>query len=231
MPDPAQDRNPDEPAAEKSSPARPPASARVKGAAIALLFSIILVIPRIRRLRRRVWAWTVVRILIFSAGAWCVWLFARPDAKVKWLVLGIVLLAFGILVRSRPELKSVDAVARELGALVVLNGGTFLAPGGAKPIQNVSIFVNPEHLLVLTGGRQQTADIPVAGLRRVRAHCVPSGAGNKSENGGWEIEMTWEAGGLYTAHFRYEGFFAEHLARVAQQTIESVWKKGLPVLK
>ncbi|MGH9430941.1 MAG: hypothetical protein ACRD3T_05305 [Terriglobia bacterium] len=159
------------------------------------------------------------------------WLFARPEAGVKWLVLGIALLAFGILVRSRPETKSVDAVARELRALIVLNGGAFFAPGGAKPVPDTRIFVNPERLVVLTGTGQQAAEIPVAGLRRLAAYSVASETGKKGGEGAWELEMTWDLGESSTARCRYEGFFAEHLAQVAQQTIESVRKKSLPVLK
>jgi hypothetical protein len=41
----------------------------------------------------------------------------------------------------------------------------------------------------------------------------------------------WESGEVRTSTFRYEGFFAEHLARVAETTLRGVWKKGLPVLK
>lgn len=195
-----------------------------------MLFSIILLIPRLRRLRRRVWAWALLRAVAAGAGGWLAWRGLRGGTEVLEIIPGIILLAFGMFFRAKPEAKPIDDVARDLHALVVLNGGAYFAPGEARPILNVSIFVNPDQLVVLTARGQEAANIPVARLRRLAARAVPLETRTKGEDKAWEVEVTWQSGESYTARFRYEGFFAEHLARVAQQTIESVWKKGLPVL-
>ena len=36
---------------------------------------------------------------------------------------------------------------------------------------------------------------------------------------------------MRTARFRYDGVFAEHLARVAENTVRNVMRRDLPVLK
>jgi hypothetical protein len=230
MPEPSSGQKPDQSPNEKPAPGRQSMSARAKRAAIALLFSTILLIPRIRRLRRRTWAWTVIRIAVAAAGVAIIWHTARA-VDVAWLIVGSLLVAAGIFVHARPETKSIDATARELDALIVLNGGAFFATGAVKPVPDTSIFVNPERLLVLNRARQQVAAIPVSKLRRLTSCQVAPGPERNGAAGAWDLEMTWGDGESCTARFRYDGFFAEHLARVAQQTIASVWQQGLPVLK
>jgi len=222
--------------------------ARAKRAAMAVLFSVILLIPRIRRLRRTVWAWTLVRCVAVLAGAALLWQFAtgRLEAGaagqphgIKPLLFGIGLMVLGALLKARPEKPSLDQLARELETLVVVNGGCFLPPNGLKPTPEANIFVGSERLLVLTRQRRQIAEIPLPRMRHVAAYSnslssLSSGgasADRHSHRTVWELEVTWESGEPQRACFRYEGVFAEHLARVAEQTIRSVWKKGLPVLK
>ncbi|HEY6292370.1 MAG TPA: hypothetical protein VI455_12540 [Terriglobia bacterium] len=218
---------------------------------MAVLFSAILLIPRIRRLRRRVWAWTVVRCLGAGTGGALVWRFVRAGAAtrladgaagqtagIKSLLFGIALMAFAALVKARPEKQSLDQLARKLGALVVVNGGCFLPPNGTKSVAEVSVFVSLARLLVLTSKRQQVAEIPLAGVRHLSAHpagsdrlSATSSANDRSHPpAAWDLEIAWESSEPLEACFRYEGFFAEHLARVAEETIRSVWKKALPVL-
>src|SRR3970282_1520928 len=91
-----------------------------KQAGLFVLFFVILIIPRMRRLRRRVWAWTVVRVAALAAAAWCLWRFAGQHAGIAYLAAGIALLLFAMLVRARSQKKTTDDLARELGALVVL---------------------------------------------------------------------------------------------------------------
>ena len=200
---------------------------RARRAALALLFSLILVIPRLRRLRRRVWAWTMVRCLELVAGALLVWRFARDGAGLGSLMLGLVLIALGALVRARPLRKSVDDVTRELDSLVALNGGTFCGQNGTKPVRDVTIFVGSERLLVLTRTQQQLAEIRVGDLRQVQVERVSDKAGGKQ--GRYDLLIALGKDRSRVLRFCYEGTFAEHLARVAQDTISSVWKRSLPV--
>ena len=115
--------------------AGPPRTVRqfAKQAGLFILFGTILIIPRLRRLRRRVWVWTCVRLGAAACGGWLVWRFAR--GQMGWTGLGFagLLLAFSILMRARPLVKSGDALAQELNALVVLNGGAFADPAACAP--------------------------------------------------------------------------------------------------
>jgi len=214
-------------ASHETAAAREPARTRARRAGLAILFSVILLIPRLRRLRRRPGSWLAVRILAALAGAALIWRFARAGAGTASLVGGAALAAFAVLVRARPEKKTMDDVARELGALVVLNGGVFCTAGSAH--HQTSIFVHPERLVVLTPTFKRLAEISLAALREVAIE--PAGVNGKRSAVDWELRIAWESGAPQAARFRYEGVFAEHLARVAGQTITSVWKKRLPVVR
>ena len=196
-----------------------------KRAAMGALFFLILLIPRFRRLRRRVWAWALVRVILVLSGGALIWYYARKQAGAGFLFGGLALVALGVLVRAKPQAKSVEEKARELGALVVLNGGTFLpANGAAHP--DAQIYVFPERLLVLDGRQEPVGEIPLARLQRYAAH--PASSDALAEGTPWELAIEGES---TSARFRYEGFFAEHLARVAETTLRNLLRKELPVLK
>ena len=189
------------------------------------LFFLILLIPRFRRLRRRVWAWALVRVIAVLSGGGLIWDYAQAHTGVGFLLGGLVLVAFGALVRAKPQEKTVEEKARELGALVVLNGGTFLpATGVAHPDSQIYVF--PERLLVLDGREAAVGEIPLARLQRYAAH--PASSDAVGEGTPWELTIEGESA---SARFRYEGFFAEHLARVAETTLRNLLRKELPVLK
>jgi len=217
---------------EKSQPTTcAPSSLRegAKKAALSLLFSAILIIPKVRRLRRRIWVWSAIRVLLAAAGCGLAWQYKHVQGGWAYLLWGLVLIAFGLLVPSKAEAKSVDAQARELGSVLVLNGGTFTPESQDQPARHVSIYVNPEWLFVLDGRDQVVLEIPVPGLRGLEAR--PLTPGDEGDGPSWQLEITWQAAGAHTASFRFDGFFAEHLARVAQTTLQNLRGKDLPVLK
>jgi hypothetical protein len=209
------------------APTRESARTRARRLAIAILFSAILLIPRLRRLRRRPWGWLVLRIVVAAAGAALIWRFFRSGGGPASLVTGLVLLAVGISVRARAQNKSVDDVARELDALVVVNGGDFSSSGNAH--RDVRIAVGAERLVVLTRAHQRLAEIPLDATRQISTGLA--GANGHRSSAVWELRIDWESEGCETARFRFEGTFAEHLAHVAGQTITSVWKRSLPVIR
>jgi hypothetical protein len=204
---------------------------RAKKAGITLLFGIILLIPRLRRLRRRVWAWTLLRVAAGGIGIWLLWSSIRGEAEFKRLTLSAVLLAFAIFLGARPLTKSLDDRARELHALVVLNGGCCVASNLAAPVPGAAIFVSPERLIVTGEAGNPLFEIPMTRLRSLTIHALAQAPGQRSGGFNRELEIQWTLERPLTAHFRYQGFFAQHLAQIAQQTIEGVWKRGLPVLK
>ena len=95
----------------------------IRKAALSVLFAAILVIPKIRALRRKIWEWSAVRILVAVVGCLLGWRYKHANGVIVDLVVGVALMAFGLLVRAKPEAKSVDAQAREFDALVVLTAG------------------------------------------------------------------------------------------------------------
>jgi hypothetical protein len=221
--------------AEPSGPHREGFINRLKQAGLAFLFSTVLLIPRVRRLRRRTRVWTLIRVLAAVVSVWLVWRFVRGAAGIPSFLFAIGLALFSLLVKARPERKSVDDVAREINALVVLNGGSWVNPEQPKSVPATNIFVVPERLLVFTSSLQQVAEIPLSAVRQVCAQALPSAAAPRNGDAAaqvWEMQIVWHSTHeTHRATFHFEGFFAEHLARVAEQTITSVWKKQLPVLR
>jgi hypothetical protein len=144
------------------------------------------------------------------------------------LILGLLLLAFGLLVRARPPVKSVDALARELDALIVLNGGTFCRSPDSVPVPGARIFVHPDRIIVFGARDQRLLELPLAKVQSLAARPVT----NRIDKGAelWEVEIRWTAEGPCTSAFQYDGAFAEHLARVAEATLRSQWIKDLPVI-
>jgi hypothetical protein len=203
----------------------------LKKTVLSVLFAAILVIPKIRRLRRKIWEWSAVRIVVALAGCSLGWRYKHANGGVVDLAVGIALMAFGLLVRAKPEAKSADAQARELDALVVLNGGAFIPAGDERPSRLVSIFVNPDRLFVVDEQAHSVEEIPLVRVRELASRPVFAEAGAEGEAPTWDFEITWESKDMRTARFRYDGFFAEHLARVAESTVRNALRKELPVLK
>ena len=221
--------------AEDNSGAQPPQPRRTFGqlakqAGLFVLFGTILVIPRIRRLRRRVWAWTCVRLALAACGGWLAWRYAHARAGAAALGAGVFFLAFSLLVRAKLVVKSVDALAHEMSALIVLNGGIFRQSPESTPVRQAQILVHPERIIVMGPRDRLLLEIPLAKVRNLEAHPVTEGLAAESA-ALWEVEISWLADTPCTTTFHFEGVFAEHLARVAESTLRSQWKKELPVFQ
>jgi hypothetical protein len=129
------------------------------------------------------------------------------------------LIVLALVVSPVENAEPVDEVARRLGALVVLNGGTCSA-GGGKPVE-VRLYLAPDRLHVLDLRHRELLVIPVAAITSARV------AGSEVETGR-TLVIEWRAG---KAEFSYQGFFAEHLAEVARRTLESRLRSRLTVLR
>jgi len=199
--------------------------------ALSVLFAAILVIPKVRALRRKIWEWSAVRIVVALLGCSLGWRYKHANGGVADLVVGVALMAFGLLVRAKPEPKSVDAQARELDALVVLNGGAFVPAGSERPSCLVSIFVNPDRLFVVDEREHSLEEIPLIRVRELTARPVLEQGESEAEAQTWDLEITWESKDMRKVRFRYDGVFAEHLARVAETTIRNLLRKELPIIR
>jgi len=189
---------------------------RLRRAVLWMIFGSILMIPKVNRLRRHTRAWTLCRFVAGFAGAAMIVAGAAGKHELT-IALGSVLLVLGLFLPAERLKLSVDARARELGALVVVDGGVYSA--GGEPPHRAKLFIGSERLWVLNSGLAVLSEIPLQSLRDVILE--PAGSD-------WKLRLD---GGPSAAEFLYRGNFAEHLARVANETLRSRLHRELPVLR
>jgi hypothetical protein len=202
-----------------SSPAssEPQASAhRLRDAAIGTLFAVVLLLPKLLHLRRNPKSWMLFRLLLAAAGAALVIFPLGLQNNYLYALGGLAMFIAAILLPPAKPNLSVDDKARELGALVVVNGGRFLSAGASS--NAVQLFVGAERITALDAHFQPLLVVPVKEISFVHA---------EASDGRWLLSMTWAD---HAAQFIYRGIFAEHLARVAETTLRSVMRPALPVI-
>jgi hypothetical protein len=189
---------------------------RLRDAAIGMLFALVLLVPKLLHLRRNAHSWMLFRMLLGAAGAALVVLPLGLQNSYLYALVGLVMFIAAILLPPAKPTFSVDDKARELGALVVVNGGRYLSSDASSTA--VQLFVGTEQITALDVNFQLLLVVPVNEIHSVRA---------EESDGRWLLSMTWAE---HAAQFTYRGIFAEHLARVAETTIRSVMRPALPVL-
>src|SRR5271154_3377619 len=142
-------------------------AARLQKLAIGGLFAVVLLVPKVLNLRRDERSWTAFRVLLGIAGAalvilplafWNSWLAA---------IAGLALFLTAALLPSAKSGITVDDKARELGALVVVNGGKYRTGMGSAG--SVQLFVGVETIWALDSRFQMLASIPVSEISSVYA--------------------------------------------------------------
>ena len=195
---------------------RPSSAARFRNSFIGTVYALAQIVPNLLHLRRNPRSWLVFRVALGFAGAALVVL--PLSVWNSWIaaIIGLAMFTAAILLPSDNADTSADRKARELGALLVVNGGKY-QPGNA-PATAVRIFVGAQHIWALDSRFQPLLVIPAAEISSVRA---------EESGGGWNLQIRWTD---HTAEFSYRGFFAEHLARAAESTLRSVMRTSLPAL-
>jgi hypothetical protein len=191
--------------------------ARLRTFLIASVFALVLLIPKLLSLRHNPQAWLIFRILLGLAGAALV--IVPLSFATGWLapIFGLAIFLAAILL---PAAKAADLVAQkagELGALVVVNGGEYQPFNGGPA--GVQLFVSSDSVFVLDSGLHALLQIAVPDISSI--HVAEVGHH-------WILRICWAD---RAADFKYQGFFAEHLARVAESTIRSVLRLPLPVFQ
>ncbi len=189
---------------------------RLRHVAIGVLFALVLLIPKILHARRNAHSWMLFRIFLGVAGAAMVILPLGAWSSYAPAIAGLVLFVSAILLPPAKPVTNVDDKVRELGALVVVNGGRFKLGDAASFA--AQLFVGAEDISVRDSRLQSFLEIPVSEITSAQA---------KESQGRWFLRINW---GNQTTAFAYDGVFAEHLARVAETTIQSVMRPALPVL-
>lgn len=189
---------------------------RMRNAVVGVLFVIALLVPKLLRLHRSPGYWLVFRLALGISGAAMV-IFPLSLAN-SWItaIVGLLMFAAAVLLPSPKLDTSADRKARELGALVAVNGGAY-QPGNA-PAAPVRLFVGAEHVWALDAHFQPLLVIPTAEISLARVE----ESGHR-----WTLWVRWAE---HSAEFSYYGIFAEHLARVAEATLRGVMSQRLPVL-
>jgi len=78
-----------------------------------------------------------------------------------------LLLAFSLLIRAKPNEKSLNDLVHELVALLVLNGGTFRQSPYVAPIRQSQVLVHPDWIIVIELDASPLLEIPLAKVRHV----------------------------------------------------------------
>jgi len=192
--------------------------ARLRNLAIGAIFAAVLLVPKLLRIRRNTQSWMAFRIFLGFAGAalvilplshWNSWLAA---------IAGLAMFLAAILLPPAEPRSIADEKARELGALVIVNGGEY-QPGNRAPVF-VRLFVGAERIWALDSQFQPLLVIPAAEI--ISANVIQAQAKNH-----WILQVRWSDN---AAEFSYQGIFAEHLARVAESSLGSVMHSPLPIL-
>jgi hypothetical protein len=183
---------------------------------IGALFALVLLLPKILLLRRNASSWMLFRILLGVAGAALVVLPLGLGNSYVLAVIGLAIFTASILLPPAKLRTRADEKARELGALVVVNGGRYRPV--MAPLTPVQLFVGADRIWVLDKRFQQLLVIPVNEITAARA---------EESAGRWFLRIAWAG---HSADFSYRGVFAEHLARVAASTVQSVMRPSLPVI-
>jgi hypothetical protein len=191
--------------------------ARLRNSVIGAMFAAVLLIPKLLRIRRNTQSWMAFRIFLGFAGAALVML--PLSLWNSWLaaIAGLAMFLGAILLPPAEPRTIPDEKARELGALVIVNGGKY-QPGNAAPAF-VQLFVGAERIWALDSQFQPLLVIPAAEIISASAIQAPKNH--------WILQVRWSDN---DAEFSYQGIFAEHLARVAESSLGSVIHPPLPIL-
>jgi hypothetical protein len=190
---------------------------RLRHIAVGTLFALVLLIPKLLHLRRNPRSWMLFRIFLGVAGAALVIVPFGAWSSYAPAVAGLIMFVCAILLPPPKPDTNAGGKARELGALVIVNGGRFKL-GDASSFA-AKLFVGAEHISVRDSRHQSFLEIHVSEITAAQA---------EESNGRWFLLVNWAN---KTAAFAYDGVFAEHLARVAETTIRSVMRPALPVLR
>ena len=190
-------------------------AAKLRKTVIGAGFAVVLLVPKVLNLRRDERSWVIFRMVLGVFGAALVILPIGFFGSYFLAVAGLVAFIVAILLPPPKATSGIDDKARELGALMVVDGGTFQSGSFAVPVQ---LFVGSQKLWALEADFHPLLVIPVAEL--ISAYV-------EEMDGRWILRLRWADRG---AIFSYSGVFAENLARTAESTVQSVMHPSVPVL-
>jgi hypothetical protein len=188
---------------------------RLRHLAVRTLFALVLFIPKILHMRRNPRSWMLFRIFLGVVGAAMVVAPLGSNDSFVPAVVGLVMFLAAILLPSAKPVTKADDKAREMGALVIVNGGRFKREEAASFA--AQLFVGAEQITVRDAQLRSHLEIPVSEITTAQA---------EEQYGRWFLRINWAG---KSAVFAYRGVFAEHQARVSETSIAGVMRPALPV--
>jgi hypothetical protein len=198
-----------------TSPATP--LARLFRGALWLFFALILLFPKLMALRRRPRAWNILRAILALTGAALIVADLVARAGMATAVAGAVFLLLALAIQPDHSLQSLDERARQLGALVVVNGGIYQTPQ-ATPVK-AHLCIGIDQVWILDAALSVKLELPLASLKTIQAQ--PDGES-------WKLSFLSRDSAI---NLLYTGPFAEHFARVAESAVRSQLHRELPILR
>lgn len=188
---------------------------RFRNVSIHALFALAQLTHNLLHLRRNPRSWLMFRVALGFAGAALVVL--PLSLWNSWIaaIAGLAMFTAAILLPPAKTANGADRKARELGALLIVNGGMYQSENA--PAAAVQIFVGAENIWALDSRFQPLLVIPDSQISSVRA---------EESAGRWNLQIRWLD---HTAEFSYRGIFAELLARRAETSLRVVMSAALPV--
>ncbi len=210
-------------------------------ALLSVLFSFLLLIPLVRRLRRRP-AWNAVRLAMGVAGV-ALFVIAWSAGSVWTIAPAAAVLLLALFVGRTPDPDADRKLQRRHQAQYLLNGGDFA--GGPLPNSSplegpLYLLIRGEHLLLIArrGDGEIHSAIEIRKIERIlvdgeryvpvyvsEAKDPPVQAAQPEQSG--ESELMLKLGGGEALRFRYSGAFRKHLAETAAHGVYSVRERLL----
>jgi hypothetical protein len=191
-------------------------AARFHNVFVGTLFALAQLARNLLHLRRNPRSWLVFRVALGFAGAALVVLPLSLWNSWTAGIAGLAMFATAILLPPAKAGTRADRKARELGALVIVNGGKYQS--GNAPAAAVQIFVGAENIWALDSRFQPLLVIPTSQISSVRA---------EESADRWNLQIRWLD---HTAEFSYRGIFAELLARRAETSLRAALPAAPPAL-
>ncbi len=203
-------------------------SRRIAGAVFGPFFGLLLLIPLLRRYRRRPW-WRWVRVLVTLIG---LTLLVTGQGRPGMLAPGLVLLLLAVLWGPLEDPDRMRQLARHLGASHAVNGGYYvggtldLVPGTA-----LQFFLSKEELQVVATERHNIGPFQLAAMEAIQVdgqNCRPQNVSFAKAPPKRDEHPDHSARCHLTLRFtsppawveiEYCGVFSRHLAEVAARTL------------
>jgi hypothetical protein len=159
--------------------------------------------------RRNARSWKFLRLALGLGGAALVLFPVASGNSYVFSIVGLVMFVVAILLLPAKPRITPEEKARELGAIMVVDGGRYHLPNSSSFVP-AQLFVAADRISALDSKFRVLLEIPTAEITSFLALQAEKG---------WFLEVIWTT---HAAEFSYRGTSAERLAHVAENALRSV---------